>query len=243
MIVTSFGLMILTNTVANILPINGITTGQVSDSYPNLFAPAGITFSIWGLIYFLLAIYVVFQLLQKNVNKDINIYFIASSILNSFWIFAWHYKLIPLTIVLMVALLYCLIKIADIYTKKPLKSKEKLLTKIPFGVYFGWITIATIANATVLLVSIGWKNFILPDQIWMVIILFVGTLISVLRTWKDNNLAYGLVPVWAYFGIWFKHTSSTGFNNQYPLFITTALLCIAFLVVSNIALIYKKRYF
>lgn len=243
MIVTSFGLMILTNTVANILPINGITTGQVSDSYPNLFAPAGITFSIWGLIYFLLAIYVVFQLLQKNVNKDINIYFIASSILNSSWILAWHFKLMPLTIVLMVALLYCLIKIADMYTKTTLQPKEKLLTKIPFGVYFGWITIATIANVTVLLVSLGWKDFILPDQIWTVIILIIGTIICILRTWKDNNLAYGLVPVWAYFGIWLKHTSSIGFNNQYPLIITTTLLCIVTLVVSNIVLIYKKRYF
>ena len=52
--------MVIVNFLANGLPINNRSTGQISDTYPNLFAPAGPAFSIWGLIYILLGIYVLY---------------------------------------------------------------------------------------------------------------------------------------------------------------------------------------
>ncbi len=244
----AYVMMIVVNALANILPINGFTTGEVSDLYPNLFAPAGITFSIWGLIYLLLGVYVVSQFLGKNsqdteATRKVNLYFTISSIINSFWILAWHYRWIGLTVVLMLALLYCLIKIADLSHDMSLNVSEKLLIKIPFGVYFGWITVATIANITAFLVSIGWKDFIFPDYIWMIIVLFVWVGISIWRTWKDKNLAYGLVPVWAYLGIYLKHTSLSGFNGQYPHVITAVIICLIILLASNAYMVFKKRYF
>lgn len=243
----SFFLMIVMNALANILPINGITTGAVSDSYPNLFAPAGATFSIWGVIYLLLGIYTTALFILKNESKQsfynkLNVYFIISSVLNSIWILAWHYRVMWLTVILMFLLLLTLIKIADTIHSQKLSLREKLLVKIPFGVYFGWITVATIANITVFLISIGWSGWGLRDEVWTVLVLLVGVMISVWRTWKDNNLAYGLVPVWAYFGIWLKHTSATGFNGQYAAVINAVLFCLGLLFISNSLLVIRKRY-
>ena len=100
---------------------------------------------------------------------------------------------------------------------------------------------ATIANITGFLVSIGWNGFGLPDTTWMIIVLFVGLGIAVWRMHKDSNLAYGLVPVWAYYGIWLKHTNLDGFNNAYPTIITAVITCIALLIVSNATLILRKK--
>ncbi len=237
--------MIGVNALANILPINNLTTGEVSDSFPNLFAPTGLTFSIWGVIYLLLGVYTVYQLFSKKVNSklsnQVNTLFIISSFINSAWIFAWHYKIIWLTVLLMLVLLTSLIKIADILNKEKLNSGEKLLYKIPFGIYFGWITVATIANITGFLVNIGWNGFILSETIWMILILLIGFIIATWRMHKDSNLAYGLVPVWAYYGIWLKHTTSTGFNNSYPTIITTIVVCMVLLIISNLTLIVRKK--
>lgn len=245
LILLSYVLMVVVNVLANILPINNVTTGGVSDSFPNLFAPAVITFSIWGLIYLLLGGYLLYQLTSKTINQKIsvpiNTWFIVSSLVNSVWIFAWHYRVMWATVLLMLALLVSLIKIADTLGKEKLSRREKLLYKIPFGVYFGWITVATIANITAFLVSLGWNGFGLPESTWMIVVLFVGFVISTWRMQKDSNIAYGLVPVWAYFGIWFKHTSSYGFNGSYPIVITAVLICIALLLVSNIALVVRKK--
>lgn len=244
----TFAAMIIVNALANILPLNNLTTGEISDSYPNLFAPAGITFSIWGIIYLLLGIYTLYQLTlnkvsreKQNFIRELNLYFIATSVINSIWIFAWHYKMIPLTVVLMLGLLISLIKIAGIINTAKLNLKEKLLIKVPFGIYFGWITIATIANITVLLVSIGWDGFGLPDSLWMIIILLVGAAISMWRTIIDKNIAYGLVPLWAYFGIWLRHTSPDGFNSLYRDVLTTVIVCMIFFLAVYAFMIKKRK--
>jgi hypothetical protein len=241
MVLISYLVMVIVNALSNILPINNLTTVQVSNSFPNLFAPAGLTFSIWGVIYLLLGIYSVYQLVSKKINSklsnQINTLFIISSFVNSAWIFAWHHKIIWLTVLLMLILLASLTKIADILNQEKLSSSEKLLYKIPFGVYFGWITVATIANIIIFLVSIGWKS----DPIWTVLILLLGSAITIWRMHQDSNLAYGLVPVWAYYGIWLKHTSPSGFNNSYPSIITTVIICIVLLIISNLTLIFRKK--
>jgi hypothetical protein len=246
--VIAFVVMVAVNALANILPINGITTGAVSDAYPNLFAPAGVTFSIWGVIYLLLGIYSVYQLVQVFGPGSppvwltrINSYFLTSSLINILWIFAWHYQLIWLTVVLMLGLLMLLIKIADTIRREELLQRQKLLIKVPFGVYFGWITIATIANITTFLVSIGWNGSRAPSTYWTISVLLVGSAISIGRMLKDSNIAYGLVPIWAYAGIMLKHTSSSGFNNAYPTIIVTTLVCLGVLALSNGYLLYSKR--
>lgn len=223
--------MIIVNFLANALPINNRTTGMISDAYPNLFAPAGMTFSIWGLIYLLLGGYVFYQFTKRGQKKEklfekINLLFITTSIANISWIFAWHYDYIFFSVLLMLILLVSLIKIADILRKEKLNFKERLFISIPFSVYFGWITVATIANITVFLVSLGWSGFGMADFIWTSIILLIGALIGILRMCRDKNIAYGLVLIWAYFGILFKHLSSGGFSGQYPSVILIAVVCL-----------------
>lgn len=237
--------MVAVNFMANSLPINNRSTGDISDAYPNLFAPAGATFSIWGLIYLLLGGYVVYQFINKDQKAErmfekINPLFIVSSFANISWIFAWHYDYIGLSVLIMAVLLISLIGIADILRVEQFTSKLKLFIWAPFSIYFGWITVATIANITVFLVGIGWEGFGIADFVWTSIILLVGTLIGVLRMIKDKNVAYGLVLIWAYLGILLKHLSSDGFDGQYQSIIITVILCLLIFAYFVAKIFYKK---
>jgi len=250
LVAITFIMMVTVNALANILPINGETTGGVSDAYKNLFAPAGITFAIWGVIYIALAAYTIYQteLFQKNKSNNsvdilekVGLYFSISSIANSVWIFAWHFHLIPLSMLLMAVILGCLIVINQTITKEKLCGREKLFIKLPFSIYFGWITVATIANATTLLVSIGWDGFGLSEPIWTVVIIFVGMFIGIATILRNRNFAYGLVIIWAYAGILIKHTSESGFANQYMQVITTVVVCIVLLIIAETYVFSKVR--
>jgi len=241
--------MIIVNFLANIIPFNNRTTGQISDSYPNLFAPAPITFSIWGLIYLALAAYVVYQwgILKKNKNKNsdklfekINNYFIISSLANISWIFCWHYDFIGLSVIAIIILLLSLIKIASILKREKFSLLEKFLVSFPFSIYFAWIMIATIANVTVFLVSINWNGFGLADEYWTIIILLVGAIIGLIKTIKDKNLFYNLVFAWAYYGIWLKYMSNNDYINGYPNLIATTIICIAVFLISEACLVCRQ---
>jgi len=89
--------MFVVNSLANILPINGITTGALSDAIPIYFVPAGYVFSIWGLIYAGLVVYMI-SMFTNFTKEDRAIYpwVIASSLANAAWIFLWHYRLVSL---------------------------------------------------------------------------------------------------------------------------------------------------
>lgn len=233
-----YAVMVFVNYLANALPIGGITTGEASDAYANLFTPAGITFSIWGLIYLLLFVYVIYQFVSVKKKKDkkleqligkINGYFILSSLANIAWIFAWHYQFIGLSVLIMAVLLVSMIKIADVLRQEKLTGLDYVAVKLPFSIYFGWITVATIANITVFLVSINWNGFGLPDEVWMIIILFVGAGIGIWRMLCDRNIAYGLVIVWAYLGILYKHLSEEGFAGRYENVIAAVIVCLILL--------------
>ncbi len=148
-------LTILVNILANALPINGVNTGQVSDSFPVYFVPAGYAFSIWGLIYLALLVYAIVPLLSEKLNSELikktfN-WFVLSSSANILWIFAWHYKLIEVTVILMLVILVSLIKIYKISVlETQMKSlRDKMVLQFPFSLYLGWISVATIANITI----------------------------------------------------------------------------------------------
>lgn len=246
----TFVIMVIVNGLANALPINGQTSGEVSDYYANLFAPAGYTFIIWGLIYVLLFAYTIYQLgiFRKNSNQNntelldtIGIIFSISSIANAIWIFAWHYNVIWLSLILIIIMLVSLIAINREIKKKHLSFKEKLLVRLPFSIYFGWLTVATIANVTTFLVSINWNGFGISESIWTVIILAVGFLIATAAITRNRDIAYGLVVIWAYTGILVKHSSKTGFAGAYPAVIAVVSVCIAFLVIVEIYTLFKPR--
>ncbi len=235
--------MVLVNYLAISLPLAGRDTGAISDSYPNLFAPAGYTFSIWGIIYTLLGSYVIYQFSQTK-NKlifSINKIFIVNAFLNALWIFAWHYDFIGFSVLIMLGLLFTLIKIADVLNKSVISKKEAWFVRLPFGVYFGWITVATIANIATFLVSVGWNGFGLAESFWTIIVLLTGVLIGVLRMWRDRIPAYGMVLVWAYGGILSKHLSSNGFAGAYKDVISTVVICMLIIFTSTVLISFKRK--
>ena len=146
--------MITVNILANALPINGQATGEISDRFDVYFVPAGYVFSIWGLIYLGLLGYAIYQALPAQAQnpdlQSIGYLFVLSSIANIAWIFFWHYNLFTLSVVAMLALLILLILIylrLDI-GRAQVAPAMKWLVHLPFSIYLGWITVATIANIT-----------------------------------------------------------------------------------------------
>lgn len=237
--VIAFIFMLILNTLANILPLNGVTTGQVSDRYFNLFAPAGFTFMIWTVIYLMLTIFTVYQMNIKpkaNSNKEImfdklRIYFSLSCIANGLWILAWHYDKIPITLVLIIIILYSLINIMFIIKDVRFDKLERITVKLPFEVYFGWITIAVIANFFTLFEYIGFKIPYLSLELGTSIVITLSLIIVLLTYSRFKSLSYNFVVVWAYLGILAKHLPSGQFMGLYGLIINTVSLAIAILII------------
>lgn len=237
-----------TNYLATSLPLNGLTTGGISDLYPNLFTPSGITFSIWGVIYSLIFgfnFFIFYKLTGKIHDHDfrflkkIQIFFILSSILNALWIVCWHFLYIGLSVLVMILLLISLIAInLEIKNNKSNLSRSFFL-KVPFQTYFGWITVATIANITAYLVSQSFQGFGLSDIWWTVVILLTGTFIGAFTGFTIRSPSYLLVLIWAYFGILINHTSVAGFNFKYPEIIATTVLSISVFFVVLYQIIFK----
>ncbi|MDD4662116.1 MAG: tryptophan-rich sensory protein [Candidatus Pacebacteria bacterium] len=230
LVVFTFMVMIIVNVLANSLPINGISTSVISDNYANLFTPTGMTFSIWGLIYVLLAIYVFYQLTKDRLllNK-IGIYFSISSVANALWIFCWHYDLILFSLILMFVILFSLIKINTLIKKEELDKKEKFFISLPFNVYLGWITVASIANTIVFLITLGFNGF---SVIPIIGFLLLGAVLGSLGIFKTRSIAYGLVLIWAYLGILIKHFSLEGFSGQYLSIIIVTIISIIIFIFS-----------
>lgn len=194
-----FLVMVIMNYLANAIPINGNTTGSLSAQYPNLFVPAGVTFSIWGVIYLLLAVFVIVQLRAQNqvLTEAVGWAFAVSCILNSLWILAWHYEKLPLSMIIMAGLLISLVYINIRLTALPFG-----ITRAAFGIYLGWICIATIANATALLVNYNWGGWGISDQAWAIIMIAAGLVITAITLYKVNNPFLGLAVIWAFIGIY-----------------------------------------
>ncbi len=232
-------LMLVVNMLANILPIGGVNSGEVSDSYPNLFAPAPITFMIWFLIYVLLIIFILYTLgVFKGSNNEligkIGIPFIFSCVFNAAWIFSWHYKIIWLSMILILAIFISLLVIYIRINKFKLECKEKWFVRLPFSIYFGWLTVATVGNVATMLVSFNLRGYGLSQPVWMIIIAIIAAIIGIATTLVKKDTFYGLVFIWAYAGILIKHLSSSGFNGEYMGVIITVCVALLLFVISSV---------
>jgi len=245
----TFVLMVVINSLANALPLNGRQTGEISDFYGNLFAPAGITFAIWGVIYLLLALHVLYQwgLFHRDARLDARVLsrvarlFALSSVANSVWIFAWHYDFIWLSMLLIISMLVLLILIAQTLQTAELTPREELFVRLPFSVYFGWITVATVANITAWLVSIKWSGWGLGEPVWAVIIIAVAAAIGTITMLRNRDIPYGLVLIWAFAGILLKHAIDTGFAGRYPEVIVTTIICLVVFFAAEATIVLRRR--
>jgi hypothetical protein len=227
----AFLAMVVVNVLANALPLNNVTTGALSDEIPNLFVPAGLTFSIWGLIYVLLAGYSIYAIREAwgrggvsgGVTEKDAVLFRLNAIANILWIFAWQWRYVAISMVFMLGILGTLILLELSIEKKmvpggalSLKSAagassgaaraRRFFLSVPIRVYLGWISVATIANATALLVKLGWNGWGLDPRAWTVIVIVAGLAVALGFSIGQRQVAAPLVIVWAYLGIVIKRT-------------------------------------
>ncbi len=223
--IIAFILMVYVNYLSNTLPINGQTAGELSDKYVNYFVPAGITFTIWGVIYGWLLILIVYQLFSffSNTIKEkmdpiidkLGWLFVFSCILNVAWLLAWHYEQVELSVLIMASFLGTLIYIfnkINIGIKK-INNLEKWISQAPFSIYLGWISVATIANFTALLVQINWNGFGISPSAWAKIMIIIAVLITSYMAIKKNAVFYAFTVVWALWGIHIKRSQIGNFES------------------------------
>jgi hypothetical protein len=198
------------NGLANALPLNGLTTGEISDRFDIYFVPAGYVFSIWGLIYLGLIVYTIFQAMPKQRDNEIlkkiaPIYWV-SSLANSAWIFMWHFERFTITLPFMLAILISLLLI---YLRlSSVTGSLKWLVKLPFSIYLGWITVATVANISQFLFFANWGGWGISGATWAVIMLGIASLLGLIMAWRENDTPYLLVLIWAFIGITISQADS-----------------------------------
>lgn len=225
---------LVVDALANILPINGVTTGEVADAYPNLFTPPGYVFAIWGVIYVLLAVFMVFQARPNQRGEqylqDISFFHLLGAIGNTSWIFLFHYEQIVLAVIPIVVLLISLI---IMYVRlgigiRDVPRNQMLAVHLPVSVYLGWISLATIAGiASALNVLI--PGIPIPTQVmWTVIMLVVALVLTLLMLFMRKDIAFGLVVIWASTGVVVKQLAT------YPLIGITAGVVAAVVTISII---------
>ena len=219
--------VIAVNALANILPINGYNTGQISAFYPNAFVPAGFTFSIWGVIYTLLLTYTIaytFYTMQRNAPKSVidfidkvHPFYLLTCILNMAWIIAWHYLYLGLSLMIMLAFLFTLIKLFITISKEKFELRPfyRFWIYHPFVVYLGWISVATIANFTALFVGIGWQGEPFAPTTWSILLMAIALILGIVLVGLKKEPAYGFVLAWAFYGIYggqLKDSAAVGYT-------------------------------
>lgn len=232
--------VIAVNGLASGLPLNGQTTGEISDRFEVFFVPAGYVFSIWGLIYLGLIAYAIYQALPAQADnldlKNIAGLFVLSSVANIAWIFLWHYEYFAWTVLAMLILLGSLIAIylrLDI-GRTQVSSAMKWFVHVPFSIYLGWITVATIANITSLLYFLDWNGLGIDPEVWTVLMLGATTIIASLMSLTRGDVAYSLVIIWAVTGIALKHSDNT-------IVATAAWVTAAIVAIMMLIGIYRHR--
>jgi len=223
---------------------NGRTTGEISDTYPTPITPSGFTFAIWSVIYILLAAFIVYQALPRNNDKpfhqQISVLFILSSVLNISWIFLWQYELFPVSVVFIFALLASLIaiylRLGIGKTSVPLA--ERICVQLPFSVYMGWITVASLANVAVAITASNWNGFGVNPSTGAVIAVAMILIATLVIIGMRKDIAYSLVVIWALFGIMTKQSA-----NQTALWATAVgiIIIIIALVAETAYQRIKKR--
>lgn len=199
------------NAAANALPINNLTTGDIANRFDVFFLPAPYVFGIWGLIYLGLVLYGIYQVLPPQRNNArlaaIDVPFLISCAANIAWILVWHYEQFVVSILAMLVLLGALITLYLRLRSRPgrVPRAEFWTVCVPFSIYLGWITVATVANVTAVLDYVGWTGWGISPEAWFVIVSVVALAIALAVIWRRRDVAYGLVIPWAFAGIYARY--------------------------------------
>ncbi|XRH76111.1 MAG: hypothetical protein ACO0C9_03380 [Candidatus Methanosuratincola verstraetei] len=205
-----FVLTVSVNALASAYALNGRTTAQVSDLYPTAVTPAGITFSIWGIIYLMLGIFVIAPFFMRQTSVDfvgkIGPLFALSCLFNIAWLLLWHYDYIAYSVFAMLALFLTLLAIYIVVGVGRLKPqfRERFVFQVPFSLYLGWITVAFVVNIAAALVYLGWDGLGLSEIQWGIVAVGLTTAIALISVFSKRDVVYLLVILWALLGISLK---------------------------------------
>jgi translocator protein len=218
--ILSVALAITINILASVLPLNGQNTGEISDRFQVYFVPAGYVFAIWGIIYIGWIAFAIYQALPAQKEsprlRKLGYLFALSGIFNAAWLFCWHYNQFGLSVLVMLTLLGLLIAsyLKLNVGRTPVNNVEKWCVDIPFSVYLGWITVATVANITDWLYLVKWTGFGIAPQVWAVIMLVVACLLGLFMTLSRRDSAYAFVLAWSFAGIAQKQAATALVANS-----------------------------
>ncbi|MGB5511211.1 MAG: hypothetical protein WBM87_05835 [Woeseiaceae bacterium] len=228
--IAAFVLVIVFNWLANALPFNDQSQTDIAAKYPSLFTPAGFTFSIWGLIYLALLAFTVYQALpsqrQNTSIKRLSVPFKISCVSNALWLVAWHYDQLELALLIMLVLLGSLVIIYRSLLARVSQSTllQRVVLHLPFSLYTSWISVATIANISIIQTSYGWDNAVLTAVNWTLLKLAVAGAVGASVVLKTRDAAFVLVTAWAAYGISVKQVATPAIAGAATMLAMLALL-------------------
>lgn len=226
--------------------INGLSQKEISDKYLTLITPSPSTFSIWSLIYLLLIVSLLVMIFKKNdpyyekVTDEITILFRISCGFNIVWIVLFSYLLVEISSLFIFGFLVTLsligIKILRI------NDKKRYLIPLTFGLYTGWLMIATVVNISASLVKLEWAGFGMSQEIWAIITLIVSVILVYLVQLSNKNASFPLPIAWAFFGINKFLTAPEGFNGEYKVLPIVCLVGMVVLIGMAAIQLYKNDF-
>ena len=226
--------------------INGFTQKEISDMYVTLITPSPATFSIWSVIYSLLIISVIVMIVKRNdpyyqsAIDQITLLFRISCILNIAWIIAFSYVQLELSVLFILGFVITLSLVCQKLLK--IQKGKRWLLPLTFGLYTGWLFIATVVNIAAALVKLEWSRFGISDDVWAIIILIVAVLLIIATLLKNLNAAFPLPVAWAYFGIYRFLSSPEGFNGEFPIVQMVSLGGMAILLGVAAIQLYRNQF-
>lgn len=230
----ALAIVLYVNYLSVALPINGQTPGEISDRINVLLTPAGYVFSIWGLIYLLLGLWIVATWISPigpKIAEHVRYLFIINAGLNIAWIYAFHYEYFILSLIIIVALLWTTF---NIYQNLSSSSLSRLW-QIPFSIYLAWVTIATILNVGIVLKTNNISFYVNYEIQWTLLLLILLTVFAIWFSRNMNDLIYPLVFVWAFVGVAVKRA------GEYQNIVVLAIMMAILIIVYILYIIVKKK--
>ncbi len=209
-VVIATAAVIFINYLASTGYIGGITPDFISNKYPTIITPAGYAFSIWAFIYTGIIIFGVFQAMPMQLEnfRKIRTPYLVSCLANCVWIYLWHHELIIASVFAMLVLLASMIAI-----NVNLSAKDSLIARIPFGVYFGWVSVATIVNITICLSYLGFETSGYNSILLTCGLIVIATILGIVLRFKLPSAAFAFTIAWAILAIAIKNGKVTAISG------------------------------
>lgn len=232
---------LLINWAAVAIPLFGRDTGAISDMFPTAITPAGYAFSIWSLIYTLLAGFVILPWLTTYRNHPVwqrlGFWFLVSCVMNMSWIILWHALLISWSVEVMIVLL---VSLAVLYVRTRAVRQSgtwamRVFVSGTFSIYLGWISVATIVNIAVALYRLNWNGWGLSEAQWAIVLLVIAGGLAFYIAYRYRDVAYGGVIAWASYAV--------AVNQEviYPDVAWVAKIIAGLIVVNAVFVLWKSR--